>query len=309
MSKILITGGCGFIGSSLAEKLALDPENEIVIADNLLSGKIENLPPDSFNNWKFIHCNVNKKEELLPIMVSHHFDYVFHYAAVVGVNRTLDNPLMVLEDIKGIQNILELCKNTGVKRIFFASSSEVYGESVSFPQNEFSTPLNSRLPYAVVKNVGESFCRSYEQVYHLPYTLFRFFNTYGAKQSPDFVVSKFIEAAMENQDITIYGDGSQTRTFCFIDDNVDACLATLKRPDTINDVFNIGSDIEISVLELANTILEVSGSCSKIVFLPPLKEGDMKRRVPDLGKMRNLLPRNPISLREGLTKIIYGIKI
>src|SRR5437588_12842334 len=122
---------------------------------------------------------------------------------------------MVLDDIKGIQNVLHLAKNTGVKRVFFSSSSEVYGEPVEFPQNEFTTPLNSRLPYAVVKNVGEAFLRSYKQEFDLDYTIFRFFNTYGPKQSSDFVMTKFIKAALANDRITIYGDGSQTRTFCY----------------------------------------------------------------------------------------------
>lgn len=308
-TKILITGGCGFIGSSLADKLVENPNNQIIIADNLLTGKISNLPSSSYDNWKFIQCDVNDRGELLTVMVSHQFDYVFHYAAVVGVKRTLENPLLVLRDIEGIQNILEFCKNTGVKRIFFASSSEVYGESMSFPQNEISTPLNSRLPYAVVKNVGESFCRSYAQEFGLPYTLFRFFNTYGPKQSPDFVVSKFLQAAIRNEKITIYGDGAQTRTFCYIDDNIDACLATMDRADTINDVFNIGSDVEITVLELAQEIISITNSRSEICFLPPLKEGDMKRRVPDLAKMKDLLHRNPVSLKDGLSQIVNKLSI
>ena len=116
---------------------------------------------------------------------------------MVGVKRTLENPLKVLEDIKGIQSVLHLAKNTGVKRVFFASSSEVYGEPVEFPQNEFTTPLNSKLPYAIVKNVGEAFLKSYYLEHGLNYTIFRFFNTYGPKQSTDFVMSKFLRAAPE----------------------------------------------------------------------------------------------------------------
>ncbi|MFM7902004.1 MAG: NAD-dependent epimerase/dehydratase family protein, partial [Bacteroidota bacterium] len=156
---------------------------------------------------------------------AYRFEYVFHYAALVGVKRTLENPVMVLNDITGIKNVLNLSKNTGVKRVFFSSSSEVYGEPVEFPQNEHTTPLNSRLPYAIVKNVGEAYLRSFKQEYDLAFTIFRFFNTYGPQQSNDFVMSKFITAALSNTDITIYGDGSQTRTFCYIDDNVDACLS------------------------------------------------------------------------------------
>ena len=112
-------------------------------------------------------------------MTSGGFDYVFHYAAVVGVHRTLQNPLAVLRDIDGIRNILELSKNTGVKRVFYSSSSEVYGEPVEIPQNESTTPLNSRLPYAIVKNLGEAYFKSYQQEFGLDYTIFRFFNKIG----------------------------------------------------------------------------------------------------------------------------------
>ena len=204
MRRILVTGGAGFIGSSLAEKLIENSDNYVVIVDNFLTGKSEKLPNCSKSNWKFIKGDVNNYTDISAIMFSHRFDYVFHYAAVVGVQRTLKNPVKVLEDIKGIENILSLSKNTGVKRVFYASSSEVYGESITYPQDEISTPLNSRLPYAVVKNVGEAFCTSYQQEYGLDYTLFRFFNTYGPKQSTDFVVSKFLKAALANEDSVSY---------------------------------------------------------------------------------------------------------
>ena len=129
---------------------------------------------------------------------------------------------------------------------------------MEFPQNEHTTPLNSKLPYAVVKNVGESFCRSYLQEFGLDYTIFRFFNTYGPKQSSDFVVSRFINKALNNEPIPVFGDGSQTRTFCYIDDNIDACVATLYEDLAINEVINIGNDNELSIRELAETIIEVT---------------------------------------------------
>jgi UDP-glucose 4-epimerase len=211
---------------------------------------------------------------------------------------------MVLNDLNGIRNILNLCKNTGVKRVYFSSSSEVYGEPVEFPQNEHTTPLNSRLPYAIVKNVGEAYLRAYHQEYGLEYTIFRFFNTYGPKQSTDFVMSKFLRSALVNQDITIYGDGSQTRTFCYIDDNIDASLNAFYKHEVVNDVANIGNDYEITILDLAKKIIEVSGSKSQIVFLPALKEGDMTRRCPDISVMRALLNRKMTTLEEGISKLI-----
>jgi UDP-glucose 4-epimerase len=227
---------------------------------------------------------------------------------MVGVKRTLDNPVKVLEDIKGIENILMLSKNTGVKRVYFSSSSEVYGEPVEFPQNETTTPLNSRLPYAIVKNVGEAYLKSYQQEFGLEYTIFRFFNTYGPKQSKDFVISRFLRKALRNEPITIYGDGSQTRTFCYVDDNVDACYAAFEKNLHINDVINVGGNKEVSILELANLIIKITGTKSEIVHLPPLQEGDMTRRLPDTTKMLNLLNRETLNLEEGIRKVLDNTK-
>jgi nucleoside-diphosphate-sugar epimerase len=304
--KVLITGGAGFIGSSLADALLEKRNYDIVLVDNLLTGRMENLPHHP--GCRFIKCDVNNYNDIASIFLAFRFNYVFHYAAVVGVKRTLDNPVMVLNDLKGIQNVLDLSKNTGVRRIFFSSSSEVYGEPVQLPQHEHTTPLNSRLPYAVVKNVGESFCRAYQQEYGLEYTLFRFFNTYGPKQSSDFVISKFLDAALGNQDITIYGDGSQTRTFCYIKDNTEACINTMENPVFINDVVNIGNDDTYTILDLAKFLIQLTGSRSQIVHLPPLPEGDMTRRQPDISSMKKLLNRDFTSLETGLKEIIKNRK-
>lgn len=300
--KILVTGGAGFIGSSLADFIARKIDAEIVLVDNLSTGKMQNLP-DHFN-IKFIKCDVNNYNDIAGVMLSYKFDYVFHYAAVVGVQRTLENPVKVLNDIDGLKNILQLSKNSNVKRIFLASSSEVYGEPVHLPQHEHTTPLNSRLPYAIVKNVGEAFCRSYFQEYQLPFTIFRFFNTYGPRQSSDFVISKFMRAALENRDITIYGDGKQTRTFCFIEDNTEACYNSMASGLFENDVVNIGSDVEISIKDLAEKIIKLTNSNSQIIHLPALPEGDMTRRLPDIRNMSRLLQRNLTSLDEGLKFIL-----
>ncbi len=302
MVKILITGGAGFVPSSTAEKLLQDPNNFVVLVDNFLTGRKENVP--NHPNCKFIKADVNVMAQLEPIMCSYQFDYVYHYAAMVGVLRTLDNPVAVLEDIQGIKNVLDLAKSTGVKRVFFSSSSEVYGEPVHLPQNEHTTPLNSRLPYAVVKNVGEAYFRSYQQEFDLDYTIFRFFNTYGPKQSEDFVLSKFMSAAVRGEDITIYGDGSQTRTFCYIDDNTDFCVGALSNPDTINRVYNVGNDLIYTIKDLAELIIKKTDSTSKIVYLPPLKDGDMTRRQPDISKMKNILKRDLIQLEQGIENII-----
>jgi UDP-glucose 4-epimerase len=302
MKKILITGGAGNIGASLADKLSQNKENSIFIIDNLITGKIENIPANQ--NIKFYKCDVNKFNDIAPIMISNNFDYVFHFAALVGVKRTIENPLMVFDDIDGIKNILMLSKNTNVKKVFYSSSSEVYGEPFEIPQNEESTPLNSRLPYAIVKNLGESLFRTYYKEFGLEYTIFRFFNTYGPRQSNDFVISKFINLALNNKDITINGSGSQTRTFCYIDDNLDTIINILNSEQYNDEVINIGNEDEITIIDLAKLIIETLVSSSKIVHLSPLKEGDMTRRKPDVSKMKKILNRDLTVLRDGIIKCV-----
>lgn len=299
---ILITGGAGFIPSTLADKLLNQYGHTVVLLDNFLTGLKENIPVHE--NCHFIECDVNHLESVEAVFKNFTFDYVFHYAAVVGVKRTLEHPILVLEDIQGIKNILDLSRDFDVKRVYYASSSEVYGEPVHLPQNEHTTPLNSRLPYAIVKNVGESYFRSYQQEYDLNYTIFRFFNTYGPKQSTDFVMSKFIRAALKNEPITIYGDGDQTRTFCYIDDNIEACVKTLVEGSHINDVINIGNDQVTSINELVQIIIKVTNSTSEIIYLPPLPDGDMTRRQPDITKMLQLHPRPFVDLETGIKKIV-----
>jgi nucleoside-diphosphate-sugar epimerase len=301
MINILITGGAGFLASSLAEKLLEREDYFLVLVDNLLTGDSRKVPVHP--RCKFIRCDVNNYRDIITVMTSYRFEYVYHYAAVVGVARTLENPVSVLRDIDGIRNILDLCKNTGVSRVFYTSSSEVYGEPVSLPQNEQTTPLNSRLPYAVVKNIGEAFCRSYKQEYGLDFTIFRFFNTYGPRQSVDFVMSKFLRAALKGEPIPIYGAGNQTRTFCYVDDNVESILKAMEKNLFINDVVNIGNMEEVTILQLAQLIVSIVGSPSQIEFLPPLKEGDMTRRQPDVTKMKQLLERNFTKLEDGIEKV------
>jgi len=302
MATILITGGAGNVASALATKLAENENNKIVIVDNLSTGSLTKVPKNK--NVKFIKANVNIYNDVVPIFGRYNFDYVFHYAAVVGVKRTLDNPMMVLEDIEGIKNILSLSKNSGVKRVFYSSSSEVYGEPFEIPQNEHTTPLNSRLPYAIVKNVGEAFFRSYFQEYGLEYTIFRFFNTYGPNQSEDFVVPRFLKAALKNEPIYVYGDGLQTRSFCYVDDNIQTCIKAMSNETFLNDVLKMGNKKKKKKFGISKRVIAVTRSKSEIIFLPPLEEGDMTRRCPDTSKMRSILGKELMSLEEGLIKLI-----
>ena len=301
MSKILVTGGAGFIPSHLIDAL-LENNHEVTSIDNFVTGKKDNLSKKE--NHTFIKADVNNLNEIEPILRKGNFEYIFHYAALVGVQRTLNNPIGVLNDLSGLENIFFLAKETKVKKIFFSSSSEVYGEPVELPQREYLTPLNSRLPYAVIKNVGECFCKSYKQEHNIDYTIFRFFNTYGLRQSKDFVVSKFIELAKDNKDITVYGTGLQTRTFCYIDDHIEATIKAFEDNVFNNEIVNIGNNEETTILHLAETIIKVLNSKSKIKHLNPLKEGDMTRRQTDIKRMQSLLSRDFTSLEKGLKKII-----
>ncbi len=302
MATILITGGAGNIGSALAARLAEQPEHHIVIIDNLSTGSLQKVPKSE--RIRFIKADINAYHDIVPVFGRFDFDYVFHFAAVVGVKRTLEHPIAVLNDIEGIKHVLSLSKNSGVKRVFYSSSSEVYGEPFEIPQNENTTPLNSRLPYAIVKNVGEAFFRSYQKEYGLPYTIFRFFNTYGPNQSDDFVIPRFLKAALHHQPIQIHGDGLQTRSFCYIDDTIDTCLKTLMNDSYKNSILNVGNDKEMTILELAQRVIDLTDSNSEIIHLPALKEGDMRRRCPDVSKMKALLQRDLTPLTQGLHLLI-----
>ena len=145
--------------------------------------------------------------------------------------------------------------------------------------------------------------RTFHEHHQLDFTIMRFFNTYGPRQKNDFVISKFIELAMQNKDITIYGDGSQTRSFLHVDDNVEFTINMLEKKKLLNEVVNVGSDIEITIIDLANLIIKILKSQSNIIFLPPLKEGDMTRRKPDTSKMKEVYGKEIISLEEGIQAV------
>lgn len=296
--NILVTGGAGNIGGSLCRSLVSKNYN-VTIFDNLITGDKKKLPSKNFNNWNFVYGDTNKLKDFKKLK-KYKFDYIFHYAAFVGVKRTLSYPQFVLNDIKGFENILNFAVSKKVKRIFFASSSEIYGEPVSIPQIEDITPLNSKLPYAIVKNVGEAYFRTYNKLYNLNYTIFRFFNTYGPLQSDDFVITKFIKNCLNNKDLIINGDGQQTRTFLYIKDNIKITHLILKNEYFKNQIINVGSDREISIINLAKKIIELLNSKSKIKFKAALKEGDMSRRKPSIKKIKKIYKKKFISLDEGI---------
>jgi len=297
--RFLITGGAGNIGASLVVKLANNPENIVYVVDDLSTGRIENLASVS-DSITFLNLDANSPLFLESVKDQvDGLDYIIHLAAVVGVERTLNDPLKVLGDVDGFYNICKLGLFFNVKKVLFSSSSEVYGEPVCHPQNETTTPLNAKLPYAVTKLVGEKVFESFKKMHALDFSIMRFFNTYGPKQSTDFVISRFITQAMNNDDITVIGDGSQTRSFCYIDDNIDTIITIL---DLDVPLINVGSDVEISILNLAKLVIEVLSSKSKIIHLPARSEGDMDRRCADNSLMNMVLERELCPLRDGIRK-------
>lgn len=305
--KILVTGGAGFVGSNLSAMI-LKNGGQVVCFDDLSTGSERNITDLKANpNYKFIKGDANNFDDLKKVFADNKFDYVFHYAARVGVIRTIERPLEVLEDIQGIRHILEFSKDNGVKKVMFSSSSEVYGEPVEIPERE-DGHLNAKLPYAVVKLVGENFMKSYFQTHGLKTCSLRFFNVYGPRQDASaygFVAGIFIKQALKGESITVFGDGTQTRDFVFVEDNLNATFKALFSDVTNGESINIGTGRPITILDLAETIIRVTGSKSKIEFKPFRKDGEIKHRFPDVAKMKRLLDYAPqYTLEDGVRKTL-----
>jgi UDP-glucose 4-epimerase len=308
----LVTGGAGFIGSHLSEKL-INEGNIVVCFDDLSSGNLKNI---SFlmksPNFTFIKGDANKLKDIEPVFKKYKFDGIFHYAAVVGVKRTLENPLLVLDDVNGIRNILELSLKNGKPKIVFSSSSEVYGEPKELPEKEDGS-INPKLPYAAVKLIGEMFLEAYWKKYGLKTCALRFFNVYGPRQESSdygFVVGIFIQQVLAGKSPVVFGDGSQTRDFVYVKDNIEACVRAMESDKTNGQVINIGTGRPLTIYDLANMVINCAGKKGKLKpKLVKTQRIDVKHRFPEVGKMIKLLNFHPrVSLEEGLKETIIGYK-
>lgn len=312
-AKVLVTGGAGFIGSHLSRRL-LELGAHVVVLDNLSTGDKQNLKPClDFSNFDFFQGDVNKREQVKHVFKHEKFDYVFHGAAVVGVKRVEENPLAVLDDIDGIRNILDLAASQNVKKLVFCSSSEAYGEPTVLPERE-DGPINPnpRDPYALVKLHGENLVRIYAEKKGLPGCSLRYFNVYGPNQIASaygFVVGIFINQVLEGKNPTIFGDGTQTRDFVYIDDNIEANVRALVSDKAIGgEVINVGSGRQTTILDLAERIARLAGNNLHPVHLAGRKI-EIRYRAPDITKMKELLGFAPqVSLDEGLKKTIEWYK-
>ena len=313
--KVLITGGAGFIGSHLAERL-LARGDEVHLLDDLSTGSIENIVLIKNHPNLTYHIDTIRNYRLTAELVDT-CDIVYHLAAAVGVRLIVESPVSTIEtNIRGTDIVLSLAAKKR-KRVVITSTSEVYGKRNRVPFNEDDDlvmgPTNKgRWSYACSKAIDEFLAIAYWKEKRVPTVIARLFNTVGPRQTGRYgmVIPNFVQQALTGQDITVYGDGSQTRCFTHVSDVIGALISIAEHPQAVGEVYNIGSDHEISILELAERIKYLTESASGIVFVPydeAYEAGfeDMMRRVPDIAKIRALIGYNPkVDLDSMLSSII-----
>lgn len=310
-----MTGGAGFIGSYLCEEL-LNEGHSVTVVDDLSSGSLQNVSAirDHPEFSLFIDSVLN--QPLMDELVSK-ADTIFHLAAAVGVKMLIEEPLHSIEiNVRGTENILKAA-STFHKKVILTSTSEVYGKNENLPFSEgddsvFGSTKISRWSYGCTKALDEFLLFAYRKKKNLPSVIVRLFNTIGPRQTGRYgmVVPRFISQALSGKPITVYGDGSQGRSFTYISDVIDALTSLSRTESAVGEVFNVGSGEEITMKELALIVKRLTKSSSEIVYIPykdVYKEGfeDMKRRIPDISKIKSMIGYQPkISLEEGLKKII-----
>ncbi len=299
--RVLITGVAGFIGSHLADRF-LEEGFYVIGMDNFLTGSPDNIAHlFGKKNFRFIHYNV-----VNYIYVEGPVDLVVHLACPASPVDYMNHPIHTMKvDSLGTLNTLGFAKLKG-SRYVFASSSEVYGSAQVHPQPEdywgYVNPVGPRSVYDEAKRFSEALCIAYNREYGLDVRIARIFNTYGPRmrRKDGRVIPTFIEKALRGEPLPIYGDGSQTRSFCYIDDLVEGLFRLSVREGLAGTVVNLGNPEEVSILELAQKVIELSGSSSKIEFLPP-RDDDPPRRCPDISRAKSLMGWFPqISLEDGL---------
>jgi len=305
--NIVITGGSGFVGSYLCEKLINDG-HEVIVIDNLLTGSTENIKNLMDNeNFSFVEHDVQDHIE-----IENKVDYVLHFASAASPKAYTEHPVNTLKaGSVGTINTLGLAKKHNAEYLL-ASTSEVYGDPLISPQNEEYwgnvNPNGERSMYDEAKRFAEAAVATYSRSYDLKTKIVRIFNTYGPRMqlNDGRVVTNFITQALRNENITIYGDGSQTRSFSYVEDTVAGIISLMNSSEY--DVFNIGNPTEMTVGELAEKIIELTDSTSEIKYLE-LPNDDPKQRKPDITKAKTKLNWEPkVKLEEGLTKTITWVE-
>lgn len=306
--KILITGGAGFIGSNLVEKLIVD--NQIYVVDNLSTGNYDNLKEFEKNeNFKFYNMDITN-EGIIDFIKENKFDLIYNFACPASPQYYLKFPIETWESsVLGIRNLLMAIKGTSTK-LFHSSTSEVYGDAIENPQvEEYWGNVNSigvRACYDEGKRAAEALIYDYIRKYDVDVRVARIFNTYGPKMKKEDgrIISNFVNQALNNEDITIYGDGKQTRSFCYIDDTLDFILKLMSFDKKTPFPINVGNPVEISVLDVANIIKRTLNTTSSIVFKEAMQDDPQKRR-PNINKAKEILCWNPkVDFNTGLEKTI-----
>ena len=301
--RVLITGGAGFIGSHLAERL-LARGDKVDVLDDLSTGSIENIQ-EFKDHPNFTYHLESLSDSRLTAELIDICDVVYHLAAAVGVRLIVESPVKTIEtNIRGTDIILSLAAKKR-KRVLITSTSEVYGKRDRVPFNEeddlvMGPTSKGRWSYACSKAIDEFLAIAYWKEKKVPTVIVRLFNTVGPRQTGRYgmVIPNFVQQALTGKDITIFGDGKQTRCFTHVSDAVGALIALAEHPKAVGEVYNIGSDHELTMIELAERIKRLANSDSKMVFVPydeAYEEGfeDMMRRVPDISKIRKLIGYEP----------------
>ena len=314
--NVLITGGAGFIGSYLAEELLVQG-NDVTILDNLATGRLENIAHLEANPRFHIVIGDILNEFLIDKLVER-ADWIFHLAAAVGVELIVKDPLRsLMTNIKGSEVVLEAVYRYH-RKVLITSSSEIYGKNVNGPLKEnddriLGSPLKSRWSYSTSKAVDEILAYVYWKEKKVPTTIVRLFNTVGPRQTGYYgmVIPRFVEQALKGQDITVYGTGEQKRCFIFVKDVVRAMISLMAHPGALGEVFNLGSQEEISIGELARKVVSMTESKSKIIYVPydqAYEEGfeDMQRRIPDTTKANRLVGFKPTAALDEILEMVIA---
>jgi UDP-glucose 4-epimerase len=312
--RVLITGGAGFIGSHLADAY-LQRGDEVFVIDDLSTGSIENIRHLK-DHPRFQYTIENVHNQPVTAELVDQCDVIFHLAAAVGVKLIVESPVRTIEtNVHGTEVILSLA-NKKKKKVLIASTSEVYGLSNEVPFREdgnlvMGATTKGRWSYACSKAIDEFLALAYWREKKLPTVVVRLFNTVGPRQTGQYgmVIPTFVKQALAGRPITVYGDGKQSRCFCYVGDVVGALMRLMDEPTAVGEVFNVGSNQEITIVELAKKVKELAASRSEISFIPydeAYEEGfeDMPRRIPDISKVNALVGFTPQMPLDGILRTV-----
>ncbi len=316
--EVLITGGAGFIGSHLAEAL-IAQGHSVIALDNLSTGRIENVKHlDGNSSFQLVIGSI--LDEFLVDKLVERCDIIYHLAAAVGVKLIVEHPLeSMTTNIKGSEIVFSMAHRYR-KKVLVTSSSEIYGKNTQGPLKEdddriLGSPLKSRWSYSTSKAVDEILAYIYWKEMNLPTVIVRLFNVVGPRQTGAYgmVVPRFVEQALKNEPLTVYGSGEQSRCFLYVSDAVKGLIQLMEHPQAVGGVFNLGSQEEISIKDLARKVIEIVGSNSEIKYVPyeeAYEEGfeDMERRIPDISRVRSLIGFQPTVNLEEVIKIMVEEK-